>query len=232
MKHYFFSVMMLLMTASPVHAQIPVTDILLNTQTSMNQAENIAKFIEQITQLKAQLEQAKATYESLNGVRGMGALFNSPDSRKYLPSEWKTAYGDLESGKLSGITGSIDSIRKTYGLIDSKDLKTNDSGRQLFDKELTDAAVAKGFTEEGYKQASKRIDDIQGLLNKVDASSDQKDILDLQARIQAEQAMLQNEQIKLSLVQQLAQAEKALRAVQARDMRIQSAGGAPLKFTK
>jgi len=54
--------------------------------------------------------------------------------------------------------------------------------------------------EDGYNQASQRFSSIQVLLDKVNAAPDQKDIADLQARIQAEQVMMQNESTKLAML--------------------------------
>jgi type IV secretion system protein VirB5 len=55
---------------------------------------------------------------------------------------------------------------------------------------------------------------------KVDNASDQKEVLDLQARIQAEQAMLQNETIKLSASQQLAKAQEDIANQQIHELRM------------
>ena len=59
------------------------------------------------------------------------------------------------------------------------------------------------MTAEAYRRASERIRDIQTLLNKVNDAPDAKDIADLQGRIQAETAMLQNEQAKISMMVKL-----------------------------
>ena len=74
--------------------------------------------------------------------------------------------------------------------------------------------LVKGFTMDderlkklgggGYwKELLERIRDIQTLLNKVNDAPDAKDIADLQGRIQAETAMLQNEQAKISMMVKL-----------------------------
>jgi type IV secretion system protein VirB5 len=51
---------------------------------------------------------------------------------------------------------------------------------------------------------------------------DQKDVADLQARIQAEQAMVQNESVKLALMAQLQQAQRDIAAQQAREISMKS----------
>ena len=61
---------------------------------------------------------------------------------------------------------------------------------------------------EALSQSSQRFESIQQLINAIPAASDQKGILDLQARISAEQGMLMNEHIKLYVLNQAAQAER------------------------
>jgi type IV secretion system protein VirB5 len=59
---------------------------------------------------------------------------------------------------------------------------------------------------------------------RVNNSPDQKDILDLQARIGAEQVMLQNEMAKLAMLQSQAEANRAVQAQRVQQMRIESSG--------
>lgn len=205
-------------------AQIPVT-VTSDVPATFNHIEEMMKWAEQITQMKSQLSQLESTYNSLNGIRGMGALFNNPTAWKYLPPDWQQVYKDLETGKSTSLTGSINAIRAAYSTYDKSKL-SNPSGEigKLYERGWNNAGVAKGFAEDGYKQASARLTNLQGLLDKVDAATDQKDILDLQARIQAEQTMLQNEQVKLGLVQQLALAEQQLQQQSLKDSALRSLG--------
>jgi type IV secretion system protein VirB5 len=90
----------------------------------------------------------------------------------------------------------------------------------------------RALSEEGFSQASDRITAIQSLIDKVNGAPEQKDVLDLQARIQAEQAMVQNESVKLALMSQLQQAQRDIQAQQAREIFIQSGKSAtgPVRF--
>jgi type IV secretion system protein VirB5 len=84
--------------------------------------------------------------------------------------------------------------------------------------------------EDGYNQASQRFSSIQVLLDKVNAAPDQKDIADLQARIQAEQVMMQNESTKLAMLGQLAQAQRDLSNQQAMEIGMKSTRGDVPRF--
>ena len=55
-------------------------------------------------------------------------------------------------------------------------------------------------------------------------SPEQKDILDLQARISVEQAFLQNEMIKLSMLQSETEAKKSIQEQKIQQMRLRSGG--------
>ena len=57
----------------------------------------------------------------------------------------------------------------------------------------------------------KSYEPVQTLINAIPSANDQKGILDLQARIQAEQGMLQTDSTKLNLLYQAAQAQELAR---------------------
>jgi len=67
-------------------------------------------------------------------------------------------------------------------------------------------AIDEAMALESYKQASRRFGDIQVLLDKINDASipDAKDMVDLQARIQAEQVMMQNEASKIAMMKNFA----------------------------
>ena len=71
---------------------------------------------------------------------------------------------------------------------------------------------------ESNKQASRRFGDIQVLLDKINDASipDAKDMVDLQARIQAEQVMMQNEASKIAMMKNLQEIQKQKMQEQAR----------------
>jgi len=62
------------------------------------------------------------------------------------------------------------------------------------------------------KNVSERFDAIQQLINAIPTAQDEKGILDLQARIAAEQGMLQNESSKLHVLYEAAQSQAQNRA--------------------
>ncbi|HYL70345.1 MAG TPA: type IV secretion system protein, partial [Candidatus Dormibacteraeota bacterium] len=70
------------------------------------------------------------------------------------------------------------------------------------------AALLQGLTHDALANSSSRFASLQQLIDAISRASDQKGILDLQARIGAESGMLQNEHTKLQVLYQGAQAEE------------------------
>jgi type IV secretion system protein VirB5 len=67
---------------------------------------------------------------------------------------------------------------------------------------------------DAFDQAKSRISQIQSLMQQINQTQDPKAIAELQARMAAEQAMIQNEQIKMQLYAMAAQAEEKMQKQQ------------------
>jgi type IV secretion system protein VirB5 len=179
----------------------------------------ILSWAAQYAQMVKELQQLEKEYASLNGVRGMANLVNSPISRKYLPEEYKDV--------LANGVGQWEVIYNTAKRFDisTSSLGASSDSAQAFKQIGKQAALNRAAAEEAYKNASKRFADIQALLEKVNDAPDAKDIADLQARIQAEQVMMQNEANKLAALAQLASAQRDLQMQQAAERRMKATRG-------
>lgn len=211
-KIYSALVLCFSLSIGQAHATgIPVIDV----ANLANSVENLVQWGKQIAAMKQQYDQQVQQYNSLNGVRGMANLVNNPALRQYLPANYK----DI----LSNGYGSWQSIRndgKVLGIGDTSLDPLSQSGKS-FESTARQLAINKAVVEDAYRKASDRFTDMQVLLDKINDSPDQKDIQDLQARIQAEQLMMQNEQIKLQMLTQLQLAQKDLDAQAAKERAIQ-----------
>jgi type IV secretion system protein VirB5 len=184
----------------PAHAGIPTIDVAAITQAILQ----VQAWAEQYSQMVKQLEEMQRSYENLSGVRGMGSLADDPASRKYLPDDYQEVHNN-GVGRWQEIleTNRIYDIEETGLSEDSDTVKEyKESAKQ--------AAINQAAAEESYKSASQRFDALQVLLNKINDAPDAKDIADLQARIQIEQAMLQNESNKLQAMSQFTAAQQVL----------------------
>ena len=96
--------------------------------------------------------------------------------------------------------------------------------RERVEASRRSAATLQVLTREALANTSSRFAAVQSLISAIPSAGDQKAILDLQARIAAEQGMLQNEQIKLDVLYQTAQAEEWARAQRSREQAIADVG--------
>ncbi|EIJ6113763.1 P-type DNA transfer protein VirB5 [Salmonella enterica] len=179
-----------------------------------------ADFIQQFTRMKEQLDTAKdqlaeaqRMYESVTGARGFGDVLRNQNLREYLPEDLKTVYDSANGGGYSGISGSIKDILREEELTGSVD----DMRRSIEERSRNAAATDKAMGLKAFEGAQKRLAQIEGLMDEIGRTQDQKAITELQARIQGEQAAIQNETTKLQMIAQLRSAEQSLIAEQKRE---------------
>lgn len=199
-----------------------VTDI--TPTTIAGWSAQAASWGTQLQRMTNQFNQLKSTYDSMNGSRGMADLVNNPATRQYLPAN----YQDILN-KGYGNSASIRSAAKIFGIEDTT-LDPASASAKAFESNATQSAINRATMEDGYSKASQRFADIQVLLDKVNSTPDAKDVADLQARIQAEQVMMQNENIKLAMLGQLAQSQRDLANQQATEIGMKGTKGVVPRF--
>lgn len=182
---------------------IPVID-----QTAiLKHIESIAQLKSQLDALHQQIEQAQQLYGSLNKLTDMAdvaSVLNDPAIRKALPSDFAAIDGLLK-GNGAGV----------FGQSASKFLEGNSSYRtdadDFYAKELSriqnQNAGQMSLGQQIYDAATKRIDGIDELREKISSASDAKEIADLQARLQAEQAFLQTDVLRMEGLQMVQRAQ-------------------------
>jgi type IV secretion system protein VirB5 len=136
---------------------------------------------------------------------------------KYLPDEYQEI--------LSNGAGQWEAIRNATFEISESGLSPSSDAVQAFEQNAKQAAINRASAEMAYRTSSQRFNDIQVLLNRVNTAPDAKDIADLQARIQAEQVMMQNEANKLQALALLMAAQRDLQDQQAKEIRMNSGKG-------
>ncbi|MBS0225753.1 MAG: P-type DNA transfer protein VirB5 [Proteobacteria bacterium] len=209
---------------NPAFAQVPVTDVAQITVHQTNHIEDIAKWVDsigkqvqQIEQLKAQYQQLQQQYQSMTGSRGLGNILNDPQYAQYLPQEWRDVYDRVRQGGYKGLTGTAQAIRDANKLYDSCAAKQG-ADQQVCQRQANKAAQDKAFASDAFDKAKARWEQIEGLVQQINGTTDPKAIAELQARIQGEQAALQNEHTKLQMFQMMAQAEDRLIEQQRREV--------------
>ena len=208
--------------SGPASAAIPVIDIPALAQL----ANQIQTMQDQLLTARDQLTQAQATLQSMSGRRGMENLLGHT-ARNYLPSDWAelaaaldhtgSAYGALER-EVQQL------IRHNAVLSDGQLAQLTPAQRDLLDTGRRGAAALEGIARQALANTSQRFVGLQQLIQAIGTATDQKAILDLQARIGAEAGMLQNEASKLQSLYRVTDAEERARVQRVREFALADIG--------
>ncbi|AJX00982.1 type IV secretion system protein [Burkholderia gladioli pv. gladioli] len=198
--------------SSVVRAQgIPVYD-----------AQNVVQAIATVGQLKEEVQQELQLYQSLSGTRGFGSLMSNPVLSNSLPSNWQSVYTAIQNGGYAGLTGGGQTLRSASGIYNCEDQSGID--QQVCQRALNKPFQDKAFGTQAYQTELQELDQIQGLMQQIDVTQDQKGISELQARIQIESTAVGNEMTKLQLFRMLADSEDRLIAGQQQELVLKRAG--------
>jgi type IV secretion system protein VirB5 len=208
--------------SSPVIAQIPVTDSASIAQQVTNQVETVAKWKMQYDQMITQIEQLKQQYASVTGSRHLGQILNNAELRDYLPDDWQTVYDSVKHDGYTGLSGTGRTVYDQNKIYDACQHLTITEQRLACETQAVKAAQDKGFALDAYDKAKSRITQIDQLMAKIDQTPDPKAIAELQGRITAEQALIQNEQTKLQMYQMVANAEDRMQQQRQKEINAQA----------
>lgn len=194
------------------NAQIPVTDGASIAQNMANQIQTMAQWAQQLMEMQQQYTELQRHWEKMDEMEKLVT------GARYL--------GVPNAAGVSGqIPGTIDGIYSgSYGttqqIMNAERITGTSASTQnaLNERYLKTAAAEKAAALSTYQGAQERLSNINTLIAKIDTAQDPKAIQDLQARIAAEQALVQNETTKLQMISQLAEAEKKLVDDQRRQM--------------
>lgn len=175
---------------------------------------SIAKQIESIVQLKAQLdalnqqlEQAQQLYGSLNKLTNMAdvaSVLNDPDVRNALPPDFAAIETMLKGGSTDTFGDSA--LRFLQGNSTYR-TSADDFYAQELSRIQNQNAGQMSLGQQIYDAATKRIAGIDQLRQQISTASDAKDVADLQARLQAETAFLQNDVLRMEGLKMVQQAQ-------------------------
>ncbi len=210
-----FSTFVLVGGIATARAQMAVVDVAA-----------IAKLIEQLETTQSHLEQAQQEYESMTGPRGMEGLL-AGTLRNYLPPDWQALELALSgmAGDYSALAGQLASLIDANAVLTPEQLvHLSEQEREQLEAARRSAALLQATSRQALEATSERFETLQALIDAIPAAEDQKAALDLQARIGAEQAMLQNEHTKLMVLYQAAQAEEVARKQRAAELAIANIG--------
>lgn len=202
------------MTVVPAHAQQVVYD-----PTSFAQMVKDARTaIEQLDSLKAQVQQGEELFASLNDLSDVNAIaerLGLPEIRNPLPDMAtlrSAADGNLSA--LGELAERADAIRReTRVYTPDAPSVTADALERSGARTARDLAI--GETVD--RAATDRLQGLETLRRALDTAPNARAVMDLNARLAAEQALIQNEQVRLQGLALTQAAEARLEDQRARE---------------
>ena len=225
MRHLLPIAAAIALAGAPASAQVIVHDP--TSYASLIRQATTA--LDQLNELKTQVAEAKRLYDGFNtasGAGGFARILSAPELRAFVPDIDKyvaAAKGDLSAlGEIGRKASEIRASSRLYAPRPDDALGQElewQGDRAARDLALGQAAAAAGGA---------RLKGLRELLGALDAAPNARAVLDLQARIAAEQAMSANDQMRLQGLAMAQEAEARLqlqrdreRAESEREARIQ-----------
>ena len=197
---------------------IPVMDIASIIQSILqvlNEVTQIENQIQQIAQMGDQLK-------SLNGMRNLGDVFDNPMLKNYVPAEAYTYLNAVNASGYSGLNGTAKSLRDAGMVYNCMDLVG--PARTDCQAALAQPYQQKGLLQDAMKSAGGRLSQIKSLMGQINATSDQKAVQEIQARIGAENALLAHEVSQVQMLQGMADSEERIARSRERERQYQMLG--------
>jgi type IV secretion system protein VirB5 len=194
---------------------IDVANLVQTVQQVVNDITQINNQVQQITQLQNQLQ-------SMNGIRDLGNVFNNPLLKNYVPAEAFTYLNAVNTSGYSGLNATAKLLRDAAMVYNCMDL-TGDARTQC-QAALAQPYQQKGLLQDAMTSAAGRLSQIQSLMGQINATTDQKSVQEIQARIGAENALLAHEMSQLQMLQGMADSEERIARSRERERQYQMLG--------
>lgn len=206
----------------PAQAQWAVIDVNAIAQL----AQEVHEMQQAIQTAQSQLTQAQQQYRSMTGASGMQSLL-AGITQNDLPAGW----AEISTALSPSIQATVNA---NAVLTPAQVSSLSPTEQQQLQSARWNAALLQVAAEKAYANASSRFASLQELINAIPTATDQKQILDLQASIEAEDDMLRNDATKLTVLYQAAQAQQWAQSQAAREQAIAGIGNlrtlAPLQL--
>jgi type IV secretion system protein VirB5 len=218
-----FGAMLVSMGLSPSsRAQWAVVDVGAIVQL----VKEVATLEQQLQTAQATLNNAQQQFQSMVGNRGMQNLL-SATNRNYLPANWSqlSAAVGQTGGAYQSLSAAVQSLMLANAVLTPQQIASLSPAEQTqLLAARQSAALLQSTSRQALDNTSTRFASLQDLINAIPSAADQKGALDLQARIQAEQAMLQNENTKMTVLHQTLEAQEWARKQSAREQVVAGVG--------
>jgi type IV secretion system protein VirB5 len=164
--------------------------------------ESIAEYTsgtEEYTQLMKQLDQDQM--DMLIQQFGYGGLLNDDAAmkeRKWSPDTWDDALQGLSGGNSDRYDELVDEYKTAHPYLSQEDMSKGASTAYTEDyqQQVDTNRAAMSHASYSFEDVNKHLDNIKELTGKIDAQTNPRSLQEIDARINAEVAYLQVEQIK------------------------------------
>lgn len=193
-----------LVFAAAVHSSgIPVLDGAALTQA----LQSYMQLQQQYQMLTSQYNQLQQTYGALTGDRGMSSLLWNPTIRSLMPTDMSVMINQIQNLGPSALTGTARTWYDQNNLGRScQGLRT--AAQDPCYKEQAYYAYMHSQYAEGAQRVEQRSKNIESLMKKISTAQDPKAIQDLSVRVQAENASLNAESLRLKALSQVQEAQR------------------------
>lgn len=216
-----------LAAAPPANAQWAVVDAPAIAQL----IQEVQTMQQQLQVAQAQLLEAKQALQSMTGDRGMQQLL-SGTSRNYLPTSWAQLASVMQGGgAYPGLASDVRNAISVNAILSPVQLAAFSAADQqqiLAARQMI--ALRQALAQEALVNTSNRFAALQSLIAAIGSAGDQKAVLDLQARTNAELGMLQNEQTKLQVLTEASNAQESSNVQRERELAIAGQGRFETRF--
>jgi type IV secretion system protein VirB5 len=204
-------------------------------------AAALAQMLQQVITMSQQLEQMKnqfslmtQQYAAITGNAGLGGIADPGlAARNYLPSDFTSLLTSISNGSGGSLSALAQQIRGSNATMTDAQMGaimgTGTAYARLMTQRDQNASTA-AAVQTAFSQASARFATLQSLISSVNSTTDQTSKLDLQNRIQSEQAQLANEKIKLDAMSASLNSQQQLNAQQSREAALQFINTQPPNF--
>lgn len=192
---------------------IPVIDVANLAQAVQQVSSHITEINNQVRQITQMQEQLR----SINGMRRLGSVSNSPLLMNYVPANAFVQIDALRNSGYEALTSTAKVLRQADMVYNCLDLQG--PARVACQATLAQPYQYKGLIQDAMKSAAGRLGQIQSLMGQIDATTDQKSVQEIQARIGAENALLAHEMSQLQMLHGLADSEDRIERSRDRERR-------------
>ncbi|CAN7621532.1 type IV secretion system protein [Phenylobacterium sp. LjRoot219] len=208
----------LLTDAAPAHAQLAVYDASSYAKL-LQQAETA---LGQLDQLKRQVQQGQRLTDSLNtnsNVNAIAAQLSTPQLRQFLPdiTRFMAADQSRDFGGLGAMGDRARQIRAAERIYTPAHSPTDGYATEALERSGDRIARDMALGESVSAVGAQRLQGLEELRQSLDTATDARAVFDIQARIAAENALIQNDQMRLQGMAMVQQAQERAQAQRDRE---------------